>query len=73
MKAPIEFGYGRVNDWPLVVPSKGKIYGEPALEIWYAENYGKAPTFKTPEAAQKWVDKAYRKYLKTVPADSGGE
>jgi hypothetical protein len=61
--APESFGFGGQNDWPLKVPSKGKIYGEPALSEWRKDNPNKSAWFRTPEAAQKWVDKKYRQLV----------
>ena len=62
-----EFGYGGVNDWPLKITSKGKVYGQAALSIWAAENpnhRGPLGYYRTPETAQKWVDKTHRRLTK---------
>lgn len=62
-----EFGYGDANDWPLLITSKGKVYGEAARRVWAAENpdhRGPNGYYRTPEAAQKWVDKTHRRIVK---------
>jgi len=58
-----EFGFGDETDWPLKVSFKGQLYGKGALEVWHKENYGKAPHFRTPNAAQEWVDKTHKRLL----------
>ena len=59
-----EFGFGGVNDWPLKISSKGKIYGDAALDQFHKTEGSKPPFFATPEAAQKWVDKARKQLVK---------
>lgn len=64
-----EFGEGAVNDWPLAISSKGMIKGEPARDVFRRENNYKMPFFRTPEAAQAWVDKKYKAIVKQALAE----
>lgn len=58
-----EFGRGGANDWTLKIASKGKVYGDAATIEYHKQNPGKAPFFKTPEAAQKWIDINHKKII----------
>ncbi len=57
-----EFGCVGPNDWPLVVPSKWKLYG-PAADH-YRDKYHKAPVFRSENAAINVLKKLYRSHCR---------
>lgn len=64
-----KFGSGVKNDWPLKISSKGMIQGDAAVKLWHQQNPGTAPYFRTPKAAQKWVDKKHKKQVRQAIAE----
>jgi hypothetical protein len=59
-----QFGFAAENDWPIVCPSKGRVYGTMAQVEYKKERGNYAGTFSSISSAQNWLTKTHAKIIR---------